>query len=76
MIYVVLAPKISSLAVFKLDENALSSLLERASEETNGLLEWRETGPLRQLQINEQLSNPIDLLKRGFARTLQKREAA
>ena len=62
--------------VFKLDENALSSLLERASEETNGLLEWRETGPLRQLQINEQLSNPIDLLKRGFAKTLQKREAA
>lgn len=62
--------------VFKLDENALSTLLERANEETNGLLEWRETGPLRQLQINDTLSNPIDLLKIGFAKTLQKQEAA
>ena len=47
--------------VFKLDENSMCSLLEMAASETNGLLEWQETGPLRQLKISEDLMDPPEL---------------
>jgi hypothetical protein len=49
--------------VFKLDENSMCSLLELAASETNGALEWQETGPLRQLKINENLKKPLELLR-------------
>jgi hypothetical protein len=49
--------------VFKLDENAMCSLLEQAAELTHGALEWQETGPLRQIKLSETISSPIDFLK-------------
>lgn len=48
--------------VFKLDENSMCSMLELASDATNGALEWQETGPLRQLKIRDDFKAPLDLL--------------
>lgn len=52
--------------VFKLDENAMCSLLEQAAEVTNGALEWQETGPLRQIKLSEDLADPIDILRSAY----------
>jgi hypothetical protein len=53
--------------IFKLDENSMCSLLEQAADETNGELEWQETGPLRQLKISENLQEPLALLRNIYA---------
>jgi hypothetical protein len=55
--------------VFKLDENSMCSLLAMAANETSGALEWQETGPLRQLKINENLKEPLELLRDLYAKT-------
>ena len=52
--------------MFKLDENSMCSLLEMAADETNGALEWQETGPLRQLKISEDLHEPLELLREVY----------
>lgn len=52
--------------VFKLDENAMCSLLEQAAEVTNGALEWQETGPLRQIKLSEDLADPIEILRLAY----------
>jgi hypothetical protein len=54
--------------IFKLDENSMCSLLEQAAGETNGVLEWQETGPLRQLKIRDDLQEPLELLQGIFVR--------
>ena len=53
--------------VFKLDENSMCSLLERAADQTGGAIEWQETGPLRQLKISDELEEPLELLKDVYA---------
>ncbi len=55
--------------VFKLDENSMCSLLEMAADITAGALEWQETGPLRQLKLNENLQEPIELLREAYTAT-------
>ena len=52
--------------VFKLDEHAMSTLLEMAAEKTNGALEWQETGPLRQIVLSDDLGEPIELLRSAY----------
>lgn len=60
--------------VFKLDEHAMSALLEMAAEKTNGALEWQETGPLRQIVLSDDLVEPFELLRSAFQ--LDERAAA
>lgn len=57
--------------VFKLDENSMCSMLELASDATNGALEWQETGPLRQLKIRDDFKAPLDLLVGAYDTGLQ-----
>jgi hypothetical protein len=57
--------------VFKLDENSMCSMLELASDATDGALEWQETGPLRQLKIRDDFKPPLDLLADAYATGLE-----
>tara|TARA_R110001592_G_scaffold197769_4_gene445797 strand:- start:9853 stop:10818 length:966 start_codon:yes stop_codon:yes gene_type:complete len=52
--------------VFKLDENAMCSILEKAADMTDGALEWQETGPLRQIKLSDKLAKPIDILRLAY----------
>jgi hypothetical protein len=61
--------------IFKLDEASMCSRLERAAEETNGVIEWQETGPLRQLKLSDTL-DATDLLAKAYRKPLAEEEAA
>lgn len=57
--------------VFKLDENSMCSMLELASDATEGALEWQETGPLRQLKIRDDFKAPLGLLVDAYVNGLE-----
>jgi hypothetical protein len=61
--------------IFRLDEASMCSRLERAAEDTDGAIEWQETGPLRQLKMSDNL-DATDLLAKAYEKPLVKEAVA
>jgi len=60
--------------IFKLDETSMCAILETADRDTNGLIEWQETGPLRQIRIKQNI-NPLDFLGAAYSNKIRKKVA-